>query len=255
MRGSSFMLLYVLVSLRSFSSQSAESQEGFHAVTAVGSRMVNRSNDGSRPRGLMIDMRWNRLAGLYLHDDRQGPYLKVQFDEVYDKRAKTNHPVIGPLLDFQGGPQRNWRLAEVLLPLNSQIRYPLWALHRFLWDRIVLRVLLGWIGGGMLEIDCWLTRPHDYFERQILDSSATIDADTLFEFHKTLAVPRYVAVLQVRSDVLGRIDVLVDMTSTPRNDVVVAIMAHEQRAATKEAMKELSDQLGAPPVFTASARG
>jgi hypothetical protein len=225
---------------------SVPGQTDGHAITATGIRLGNpllASAAGSRA--------WGRISGLYVHDDRVGPYVEVSLGQRYEtvksvsgaelKRLVTT---VGPLRGYIGDDDVDWDLFQILLPLNSQIKLPLPELKAYITE--LIEAISEAVPVDDVDVDCRIVRPHVYLKESLL---AKHDAASALDFQRGVAVPRYTGVVSISSPTIGEIDVLVDMTSTPKNEVVVAIVCQRHRRNTDDAIDALKRFTFEPHVY------
>jgi hypothetical protein len=223
-----------------------DSVDDGHAVTATALRYdpvrVRRRQAGK------IGPKWGNVSGLYIHDDRIGPYLPVQLD-TRESEGRTI-TTIGPLRGYDTFQDQHWDLRTVLLPVNAQIKFPLPQLERYIWD-LMEELCWSWSDDDHVRVESWISRPYTYFECELMTSRH--DVSDVFEFHRSIAVPRYVGVVRIASTDIGEIDVLVDMTSTPGNEIVVAIVGRQTGPAHDAAIATLQRFSYDPPTLRAPA--
>src|SRR5207247_9453631 len=84
-----------------------------HAVAAVGMGLRDKPSAGQAGVG----DRASRLEALYIHDDRIGPYLRAEVEEIASRlwlRLK--------FLPDRDLPEQWWMLTHVLFPMHATVR-------------------------------------------------------------------------------------------------------------------------------------
>ena len=207
----------------------AEGVDDFwHAITAVGMRLLNRHKLAQAPNGLYD--RASELEALYVHDDRTGPYLRADLQRL---------PNGGLGLNLLRGRDRNdierWTVTHVLIPTHQKIRISLSTLRQRAVD------LVGWVHIGCEQLDStydreknsvtfetWIARPHLYMNH--LNFNDMFPATAVIQrLAERLVFPRYVGIVRLACPMLGMIDVLIDTTSTSRNMHYVSVVVQTKR--------------------------
>lgn len=202
-----------------------------HAVAAVGIGVATASEQSESPA---IKHRSMDLKAVYVHDDREGPYLKgtvqqhgeslhLHFD-LPEKRAET------------------WVLTHILIPLHVKIRLSFAQLHAAGWA-LVTRAQSWALSGKAMDAPQEADKTNTVWRSRIFRSTAYLEdllgkqgnsakVDSLCRF---VRLPRYLGVIRIQSSGLDPFDVLLDTTSTERNLNCLAIMqlaaAHPETAA------------------------
>ena len=221
--------------------------DSWHAITAVGMRLLNRHGLTRAPNGLHD--RASELKAIYVHDDRTGPYLRADLQRLDNG---------GLGLDLRRGRDRNdiegWIVTHVLLPTHQKIRTSLSTLRQLAVD------LVGWVHIGCEQLDStydreknsvtfetWIARPHSYMNHLNFNDMFAATA-VIRRLAKHLVFPRYVGIIRLACPRLGIIDVLIDTTSTSRNMHYVSVVVQTKRRGAFLVGRILSQICDAPLV-------
>jgi hypothetical protein len=242
-----------------------ESQIGRHAVAVVGMKV--------KPRHEVLSIAVNTddaasdLLGLYIHDDRLGPYLRadlaskdVQRWNRWTRRLdqkKVLHVVI-PERSLHEEPEvkQAWELTHILIPMHSKIRLSLAGLRHVASE--VVKATLTYsdtfqipqsdIPGPTVTFNTWIVRAHKYVESLFL-SSGSLKPDRVARISTTISLARYVGVVRISSQYFDPIDVVIDTTSTTRNIHSLGIIVPVTELAHTEWMSQyLAKVFGCPLV-------
>jgi hypothetical protein len=192
--------------------QSALEKSTWHAVTAVGYRSA--PTPPLKPNtayGLAGDM-----LSLYVHDDRVGPYQRV---DLFASRGALG------IRSHYSRDDHQWLVRYVLIPLHSKIRIPITGLLDITIDALgyLQQAFRRGSGNGLaVAFDCWIARPATYLRSIVSDTAAggIALADTL---SAAVPMPRYVGIVRVRVASSGTADILIDTTSTMKNLHMLAV--------------------------------
>ncbi len=189
-----------------------------HAVTVAGLKVAanNSRKKDLEPgiRDLAADVR-----GLYLHDDRVGPYVKAT---VRRKGKRLNLHITLPDL------QEEWDVLQILIAMHAKIRLSFAALRRLAMDFLFTlhayqeaRFGVGRPAGTIL-FDTWISRSHTYIER--LFTKRVVSSEVVARLCEEVPLPRYLGIVRLSSSHLDPIEILLDTTSTERNPNLCAIL-------------------------------
>jgi len=196
--------------------QSGSDEGTWHAVTGVGYRSTPA---GSAQPGEAYDRSGDVIA-LYVHDDRVGPYQRVNLRE--SAGALT-------LQSQYGSQDPHWSVRYVLVPLHAKIRISVSGLLEIAIETLdhVRNVYGPSHSARSLSIvfESWIARPSKYLQGLLADPAGSGGelARTLFE---RVSMPRYVGIVRLIGATIGTIDVLIDTTSTMKNLNFLAIAHH-----------------------------
>jgi hypothetical protein len=203
--------------------ESAATPTTWHAVTAVGLR---RRQPPPIPPGLVHDTS-RTVAALYVHDDRIGPYQRVDVSRDRRTLVLTSHHTTDPL-----GP---WSLRYVLVPLHSKIRISVSALREIAFEAIgLIGPQMARVAKSGISFTTWVARPSDYLGALVAtgDISARAAARQLA---RRVSMPRYAGIVRVAAQGAGTIDLLVDTTSTMKNLQFLAVTHWGERSGADAA--------------------
>ena len=155
------------------------------------------------------------MTGLYVHDDRYGPYLKTTLPEREERLLIRYH---------LNGETQDWKLTHILLPLHLKIRFSFGELYeaglKLLTDEI--QPFLTVIGArGETNWETKILRSHIYIDSLM----RTFEMDKLVgRLCERVRLSRYLGVIRFESPGLDPFDVVLDTTSTARNLNFLAIV-------------------------------
>ncbi len=190
-----------------------------HAVAVAGMKIQTKITPST---DLLADGA-RKMAGLYIHDDRIGPYLRAQIKKG-GPGSRTAPFINIPLREDPAG--ETWRLTHALIPMHAKIRLSFGELQRVSL-RIVdyanaFRETLLSRRPAATTWDSWISKSHEYVESLIVGSPKA-PATVVEKLTESVPLPRYVAVIRVKAHDLDPIDVLLDTTSTERNLEALAV--------------------------------
>jgi len=225
-----------------------------HAVTvagikvraqATGAAVVARKADGEPEYNLDAWDLGDDLLGVYVHDDRYGPYLAAAVIQ------KGFAPSLSVQLRGEAVPDE-WELTHILLPMHGKVRLSFSALRQ-----IALEVALAAVACGKkiaavvpqlkleprVQFDVKVLRAHKYVEELVVGANAD-SVDRARRLVKEVAMARYLAVIYLEGEFFDPIDVLIDTTNTSRNAYCLAVVARgKANPLTKAVMTYLCKQL------------
>ncbi len=204
---------------------------GRHAVAVVGMKLKPTHETGTLDA--KSDDVASDLLGLYIHDDRLGPYLRASFVEPRAQNGGTAK--LGILLPTADEATESfWELTHILIPLHSKIRLSFACLQSV--SLAIVKTALKFkstfdipddeIPNGPVTHSTWITRAHKYVETLFLGIN-TNSPDRIEKLSTQISLARYVGVVQISSSYFDPIDILVDTTSTKRNIHCLAVIAPE----------------------------
>ncbi len=194
--------------------QSPADLDLWHAVTAVGLRLRRTPPLNDRQ---IYDLAGDVLA-LYVHDDRIGPYQRLDL---------MNHPETVLLNPNKRDNLDQWLLRYVLVPLHAKIRLSSNALLQIAFAVIGKLVQAtqepGFPGIHPLSLtrEVRTVRSHRYLQTLAGDEVGRSLTPLLYD---GVPLPRYLGIIQLAVAGDGRIDVLVDTTSTMKNLHCLAVV-------------------------------
>lgn len=214
-----------------------------HAVALTGSRNSERVPKRELLRGVR-DVS-SELTSVYVHDDRTGPYLRADVVE------RDDHIFLD--LDLRGPDPEPWQFTHLLVPMHHKIRLGFAGLREM--ASFVASEGLGlWEatresqadGGSPFALQTSIVRSSEYIE-QLLTGKPFVEADRVHYLLRTVNFSRYVGVVSLEVVDLGRIDTVLDTTSTSRDVKPLCVIAHRpDKQAANFALTLAGDILGIP---------
>ncbi len=219
-------------------------QHRHHAVTVVGMRLGAIGPSSSDEMSLEAD----RLEAVYVHDDRNGPYLRANLKqrtgEGVDISIRTRKAQSSPDVD----EYENWQVTHILTPMHGKIRLSISELYRLALE---LAALLGAAmqtlrnqssGVNTLRLRLRILRAHRYLEHLLLREESTIAAAGR-DVSRLIPLARYLGIIRFQIQGAGALEILVDTTSTFRNPTYLACICGDSDANLLEVTKSLADAL------------
>jgi hypothetical protein len=209
----------------------ANDSNSFHAVTAVGVRLLEDRPRGNPDNG--IDDISENLEAIYVQDDRTGPYVRANIIRRPDGS-------LGLDLLRRREPELadHWIVTHILVPSHSKIRLSFSSLRKLAID------LVGWLHQAAallienydrkrhpVTFETSVTRGHAYLARLYFEDGAATKS-AIGELTQEIIFPRYVGVVRLTSNAFRTIDVLFDTTSTLKNLHCVAVVVAEPNRRT-----------------------
>lgn len=194
-----------------------------HAVTVAGVKIkTNAQHDFVEG----IDDASIALEGLYVHDDRMGPYLQGEFVKIVVKEKDKEKERAGLRLGRENPVE--WVITHVLLAVHPKIRLSLKGLRDagIEFAKTTQALVQAFFKEPKPEItlETRVVRGFKYVEELIAD--APVEKVELAEtLSRKVAMPRYVGLVRLTSAKLGIIDLLVDTTGTPRNLHAIGVVS------------------------------
>jgi hypothetical protein len=187
-----------------------------HAVAVAGMGVAKTAQP---PKTSGILHRSTDLRALYVHDDREGPYLKATI-----RRKKKEEDL---LIHFElpSGEEEIWRLTHILVPLHPKIRLSFAQLYTAGLD-IVYKAQSFAIASSPTSgpvTTLWrsrIFRSSVYLEALLREGKSSI----VKQLCDTVPLSRYIGVIRVDAPGLDTLDVLLDTTSTERNLNCLAVL-------------------------------
>lgn len=217
----------------------------YHAVTAVGVEMRIESDSALIIEG--IDDRAKELAAVYIHDDRNGPYLRASLTRNIDNLELEIE------LDNSQGAER-WTLTHILIPMHLKIRLSFVGLRAIAIN--IVKSIQSYresyleasvahldIQNSTIAFDTQIRLSNMYVEQLFL-SREKLPLNKVNEFLKKISLARYIGLVRLNSSFFGGVDVLVDTTSTLRNLNFLGIISRSDKTKyTRDILNFLADKL------------
>jgi hypothetical protein len=201
-----------------------------HAVAVAGVKLRKKHEPMLVAANAIDDMAGD-LIGIYIHDDRLGPYVRAKFEER-TIRGKQ-HPCV--IID-ERGQKVQWVLTHLLMPVHGKIRTAIAEMLRFSTKfcgfAYAALAAIG-IERAPIQVSTRIVRAHRYIEELLQDKTKARE-DRLSLFFREVSLSRYVGVTSMVVPEIGRIDVLVDTTGTERNANCLAVIARAEPDARSQ---------------------
>lgn len=223
---------------------------GKHAVTVAG---VKRKCDHTiTPFGKILDDRSGDLLGLYLHDDRIGPYVKADLRRISPslteawKGDQGVRPNAAQLTITVNGEEEEWLVTHVLTPIHNKVRLSFNQIRRIADDvaRMLYRALLfQGLPQEKVSFGVRIVRGHTYVQKLLIGSSRSRRK----RFFASVSMSRYVGLIRLQAGAVGPFNVLVDTTGTPRNARCLGIVNRgEPNVVNKKTGSALAEKCRCP---------
>ena len=156
------------------------------------------------------------LEGLYIHDDRLGPYAFAKLTPWTNRKTGNIHTCVS--IDWPDKkPVDSWRLHAIVVPVPQKLRLTISGLQR-----IGLNIA-GAIGVAFKEprttLDCRFERSHTYAKR-IYEFG--LSRKGLYRVVCGTALSRYIGLIEITGPAGPLLDIVVDTTETNPESAVLA---------------------------------
>lgn len=212
-----------------------EYKDSYHAVAVAGAKY----SIATKPRQDAAE----NLLGVYVHDDRMGPYRRANLISDDDSVAYLEIPC-------EPETPEVWNLMHIVTPIYPKNRLGFSGLRRTaLHIRVetvrIIEFLLAQGNPSSLDIDAVVdyrvVKPHVYIKDQF-DVEST-NPEVITSLLRNVRMPRYLGLVRVSSNWFDEIDLLIDTTNTLRNAQCVAVVIWgEHSAATNIIGKYLAER-------------
>lgn len=201
----------------------AHNKKGRHAVTVAGVKRAPEHTTTTR-LGLYLDDRAGDLLGLYIHDDRIGPYVKAGLHPLSPqlKKVWAKYPDISQeaaqLTIFVNGKKEEWLVTHVLTPIHAKVRLSFNQIRLIAYDAARMlnaAIILKGMIPKRIGFGVRILRAHIYIQKMLSDSNASPTRRK--SFFESISLSRYVGLIRLQTPTIGPFDFLVDTTGTPRN--------------------------------------
>lgn len=182
-----------------------------HAVTVAGIKLSESFN----PMPVEgVDEQASQLLGTYIHDDRWGPYVTTTFENSNGQGLLRIGRAERP------EEQEEWFVTHILIPMHPKIRLSFIGLREAALEVVKM---IQWyfikrlnLPKPALTFDTAILRGYKYAE-DLLFGEDGFAAEEIARFTRKVAMPRYVGVIRIQNPLVGKVEVLIDTTGTPRN--------------------------------------
>jgi len=201
-----------------------------HAITAAGIKLQRKHTDPKE--GAALDDLSKDLIGLYIHDDRIGPYLRTRLEERDVKFSGEAGNAKAPfvVIERRHHDEEEWLLTHLLMPVHGKIRTSVVQLVQFgAAFGTFAHAALPALGAkrAPVSISTRISRGHVYVEEFLRDNFAGSD-DRRTRFFTSILMSRYVGVTRMEVPTIGVYDVLMDTTGTARNAHCLGIVCRSE---------------------------
>ena len=210
-----------------------------HAVAVVGMK-VDTTSASSRD----LDDQARELAGIYLHDDRAGPYLRA------DIRKHRKHPLVHIPHEF--GQEEDWMLSHILIPMHEKIRLSFGELRSAAINAAKeVHIHRDKIGARRAPVS-WqsrIVRSQSYLESMLFGDGGG-DHKLVEKLCSSVRFSRYLGIVKVEGKDFDPIHIILDTTSTERNlDSIAVVQTSSSRGNTETIARRLSEFYDCRHVF------
>lgn len=210
-----------------------------HAVAAAG-RAVAEPAGSSGSSG--IRHRSADLTAIYVHDDRNGPYLKATIRK--HKEELLVH------FELPGGKQETWTLSHLLIPLHSKIRLSFAQLYTAGLGIVSKAQSFAMAQARVTSpsrnqvTTLWksrIFRSTSYMESLLREAGG---AGIVERLCTSVRLSRYIGVIRILAPGLDTLDVLLDTTSTERNLNCLAVLQFGNSESTADLCRFMAEYYG-----------
>lgn len=212
-------------------------QQG-HAVCAVGAKTgpVKPQTD----TGLAYRDGATALEGLYLHDDRLGPYASADIYSHTD--PDTGTPKTALRIRWPGSEDEadHLLLKAIVVPAPAKIRLTVTRMRSL---GIPLANATGMLLNRAVDLSCRYDVASSYLERAF---RFDLTDEGVYSLAHELVLSRYIGLIELSDDEGPLLDILLDSTETVANPSVLACVTRRRLDAdAEEALSHLARQLAA----------
>jgi hypothetical protein len=164
-----------------------------HAVTAAGFQMSASDHPALQAS---VPVQSSRLAKLYVHDDRLGPYARATIEPFFyhNKRDKIEFEGLAFEIGLEGGEAERWIIDTAIAPVYPKLRLPVASLIALAEFKAgVVEAMVGPKKAAALRVDFRYERAGEYLTR--LAGRVAFPSRSV-EFVRTVALSRWCAVVR-----------------------------------------------------------
>ena len=201
-----------------------------HAVTVTGVQIDPNYDPYGDPSGLIDRDLSAQLRGIYIHDDRIGPYVEAEIFSGQTSAATVIGQSLFLRFDSRVESRQEWLVTHLLIPMHAKIRLSFAGIRRI--AHLIIRecgIQLRHLVAASkpedfprLVFETRIERSTRYIENLVFDQS--IETESVATLASTVPLSRYVGVIKIQSAVTGSFEILVDTTSTIRNINYLALV-------------------------------
>jgi len=196
-----------------------DAKGGYHAVTASGYRLGDDEELAADIRVVFHEeggeLCPKGISRLYVHDDRFGPYVRMQLKPPPDQYGDTVLERVGPRT---GDPAQGagGKICYALFPLYPKLRLTARELIGLGIDMLpVVRSILSVEERAMLNVEVFFIHGGRY-QRHLL-SGGLDEPKRVEQFLSGTALPRYVGIVRFQLDDGALVDIVCDTTDISRD--------------------------------------
>jgi hypothetical protein len=212
-----------------------------HAVCAVGARheTIKPQTDPS----LKFREASTALSGVYIHDDRLGPYAFAELSPYTDPRSnvvRTRVAIEWP----DKKPDDEWLLYAVVVPVPQKLRLTITRMRRL--GLIVAQAIGDRFDDPLTTLDCRYELASRYGERAY---GFGLSDNGIYQLECQTSMSRFVGLIEITSPSASILDVVLDTTETQSEPAVLACVCRAGFPADeKEFFQIIARYLGASPI-------
>jgi hypothetical protein len=217
------------------------SPDNGHAVCLTGVRLA-QVHPQSDPKLAFREAAW-AVTGLYVHDDRLGPYAAAEF---YQRTAPNGQVMSALRIRWPDEKTEldDHFLSAVIVPVPTKVRLNVVRLREVgLVAADLIGRLLPNLAGQVILDSRYLKGV--LYRRQAIDFGLTSEGN--YQMQCKLALSRYLGAIELYTETEPIVDILVDATETRANPSVIAcvVRSHSLDVAGLTALRTVAELLGA----------
>ena len=220
--------------------ETLSTREG-HAVCAVGVKIgaVKPQTD----MNLAYRDGATALEGLYLHDDRLGPYASADIYNLTDAESSSTKTALRIRWPGSENEEDHLLLRAIVVPAPAKIRLTVARMRAL---GIPLANAVGLLLNRTVELNCRYDVASSYRARAF---QFDLTDDGAYSLAHALVLSRYIGLIELSDDEGPLLDILLDSTETVANPSVLAcVVRRSLDADAEEALSHLSQGLAAAHV-------
>lgn len=189
-----------------------------HAVCAVGLK-IDQVRPQTNPELLFKD-RATSLSGIYIHDDRLGPYAAAELVSWTADNGKIRTAVFIRWPDSDIPAEQSF-LQAIIVPVPAKLRMSLTRIRALAHALVQAAAVLFPEFAGHLVFNCRYQLAHDY----MADAAAFgLSEDGSYDLHCKTVLSRFVGLIEITNEEEPLFDVLLDATETLANPSALAVV-------------------------------
>ena len=184
-----------------------------HAVCCVGLR--NGPTTPQTDPAIMFREASSGLRGIYIHDDRLGPYAFAGLAPLTDKSGKVRTCVSIEWPDTQ--PDESWFLHAIVVPVPQKLRLTLFRLRRSALN--IAQAIGTAFAEPQTTLDCRFELSRTYARRIY---TFGLSSEGLYRAVCSIVLSRYIGLIEVAGPAGPILDIVVDSTETNSESATLA---------------------------------